>query len=121
MSICLLSVVCSTLHDPFFSRTRSTHIQYIMERHTCTKVLTSFISYFCREYLEGYFLHDPAHTRFIDWDVLKGYYDVGGVRIEDCILVTREGYENLTTAPKGDELLDVIRRGTSGTGEGALF
>ncbi|KAG6069317.1 hypothetical protein E4U32_000031 [Claviceps aff. humidiphila group G2b] len=77
--------------------------------------------YFCREYLEGYFLHDPAHTRFIDWDVLKGYYDVGGVRIEDCILVTREGYENLTTAPKGDELLDVIRRGTSGTGEGALF
>ncbi|KAG5944138.1 hypothetical protein E4U59_007535 [Claviceps monticola] len=62
--------------------------------------------YFCREYLEGYFLHDPVHTRFIDWD--------------DCILVTREGYENLTTAPKGDELLDVIRRGTSGTGEGAL-
>lgn len=121
MSICLLCVLLST--TSFLFRTRSTHIQYTHEDHgkTYTKVLTLFTSYFCREYLEGYFLHDPVHTRFIDWDVLKGYYDVGGVRIEDCILVTREGYENLTTAPKGDELLDVIRRGTSGTGEGALF
>ncbi|KAG6016721.1 hypothetical protein E4U54_000535 [Claviceps lovelessii] len=70
--------------------------------------------YFCREYLEGYFLHNPSHSRFIDWDVLEGYYDVGGVRIEDCILVTHDGYENLTTAPKGDELLDVIREGDRG-------
>ncbi|GAB0135161.1 hypothetical protein EsDP_00003508 [Epichloe bromicola] len=64
--------------------------------------------YFCREYLEGYFLHDPIQSPFIDWDVLEGYYDVGGVRIEDCILVTHDGFENLTVAPKGDELLDVI-------------
>ncbi|KAG5942813.1 hypothetical protein E4U53_007157 [Claviceps sorghi] len=67
--------------------------------------------YFCREYLEGYFLHDPSHAPFIDRDVLEGYYPVGGVRLEDCILVTPDGHENLTTAPKGDELLDVIRRG----------
>lgn len=65
-------------------------------------------SYFCREYLEGYFRHDPNHSPFIDWDVLEGYYDVGGVRIEDCILVTQDGFENLTVAPKGDELLHVI-------------
>ncbi|PWI68608.1 hypothetical protein PCL_01697 [Purpureocillium lilacinum] len=64
--------------------------------------------YFCRSYLEGYFLEDPVHSRFIDADVLEGYYPVGGVRIEDCILVTRDGNENLTTAPKGEELLDVI-------------
>lgn len=75
---------------------------------------SSGTSYFCREYLEGYFLHNPSHSRFIDWDVLEGYYDVGGVRIEDCILVTHDGYENLTTAPKGDELLDVIREGDRG-------
>ncbi|UNI16317.1 Xaa-Pro dipeptidase [Purpureocillium takamizusanense] len=64
--------------------------------------------YFCRSYLEGYYLDDPVHSRFIDADVLESYYPVGGVRIEDCILVTRDGYENLTTAPKGRELLDVI-------------
>ncbi|KAG5930127.1 hypothetical protein E4U42_002863 [Claviceps africana] len=76
--------------------------------------------YFCREYLEGYFLHDPSHARFIDWGVLEGYYAVGGVRIEDCILVTRDGPENLTTAPKGDELLRVIRREARACPSGVL-
>lgn len=72
--------------------------------------------YFCREYLEGYFLNDPAHARFIDADVLKGYYTVGGVRIEDCILLTPEGHENLTTAPNGDALLDVINHRGANSG-----
>jgi Xaa-Pro dipeptidase len=74
-------------------------------------VLTPGTSYFCREYLEGYFRADPTHAQYIDWDVLEEYYDVGGVRIEDCILVTERGYENLTVAPKGDELLEVINAG----------
>lgn len=74
-------------------------------------ILLTRISYFCREYLEGYFRSDPVHRQFIDWDVLEDYYAVGGVRIEDDILVTEDGYENLTTAPKGDELLDVINKG----------
>jgi Xaa-Pro dipeptidase len=42
---------------------------------------------------------------------MKKYFDVGGVRIEDDILVTEDGYENLTTAPKGQELLDIINGG----------
>lgn len=63
--------------------------------------------------MEGYFLADPKHARFIDKDELEKYYDVGGVRIEDCILVTEEGYENLSTAPKGQELLDVINGRTN--------
>ncbi len=33
---------------------------------------------------------------------------VGGVRIEDDILITHDGYENLTTAPKGEEMLCLI-------------
>ncbi len=36
---------------------------------------------------------------------------VGGVRIEDDILITRHGYENLTLTPKGKEMLDIIRDG----------
>jgi len=40
--------------------------------------------------------------------VLEHYYDLGGVRIEDCILVTEDGYENLTTVPKGDDMLKLI-------------
>ena len=36
---------------------------------------------------------------------------VGGVRIEDDILITKDGYENLTLAPKGKEMLDIIKEG----------
>jgi Xaa-Pro dipeptidase len=52
-------------------------------------------------------------ARFIDFDVIEKYYPVGGVRIEDDILVTADGYENLTTAPKGQEALDIIRRSSA--------
>ncbi|KAM0334416.1 hypothetical protein ACHAQA_001442 [Verticillium albo-atrum] len=65
--------------------------------------------YFNRDYIEGYFLRDQKHKQFIDEEVLARYVPVGGVRIEDCILVTEEGYENLTGAPKGEEMMKVIR------------
>ncbi|KAK4556812.1 hypothetical protein LTR86_006383 [Recurvomyces mirabilis] len=68
--------------------------------------------YFNSFLLENFFLNDPKHARFIDKEVLERYMDVGGVRIEDDILVTKEGYENLTVAPKGEAMLECIRRGT---------
>ncbi|KAJ5089315.1 hypothetical protein N7532_007999 [Penicillium argentinense] len=48
-------------------------------------------------------------AKYIDFDVAEKYVPIGGVRIEDDILVTTNGYENLTTAPKGEEMLAVIR------------
>ncbi|KAL1875753.1 hypothetical protein VTK73DRAFT_9814 [Phialemonium thermophilum] len=67
--------------------------------------------YFCRPYIEAYFLEKAIHAKYIDKVVLEKYYDVGGVRIEDDILVTEDGYENLTTAPKGQEAIRSIWRG----------
>ena len=51
-------------------------------------------------------------AKYINFELAKEYIPVGGVRIEDDILVTANGYENLTTAPKGDEMLEIIRRGS---------
>jgi Xaa-Pro dipeptidase len=65
-------------------------------------------SYFCREYIKAYFLNNPLHAKYINTEVLEKYYPVGGVRIEDCILVTDDGFENLTSAPKGEEALKII-------------
>ncbi|KAK4237913.1 hypothetical protein C8A03DRAFT_34108 [Achaetomium macrosporum] len=67
--------------------------------------------YFCREYIQTCFLNDPTHAKYINTAVLEKYWDVGGVRIEDDILVTKDGYENLTLAPKGEEMLKIIREG----------
>ena len=68
--------------------------------------------YFNRFVLEKFFLHDETHSRFIDAEVLEKYIEVGGVRIEDDILITKDGYENLTTAPKGDKMLEIIKQGS---------
>lgn len=67
--------------------------------------------YFNRYELKRAYLSDPAHSKFIDEKALEAYWAVGGARIEDDLLITTEGYENLTTAPKGKAALEIIRRG----------
>lgn len=65
--------------------------------------------YFSRYALENVYLKSPQHAQYIDAQLLERYYPVGGVRIEDDILVTETGWENLTTAPKGEEACRIIR------------
>jgi Xaa-Pro dipeptidase len=67
--------------------------------------------YFNRYELERAYLHTEPHCNYIDREVLDRYWEVGGVRIEDDLLITPHGYENLTTAAKGNEALELIRRG----------
>ena len=67
--------------------------------------------YFSRYELERAYLSSPIHSKYIDKKVLQKYWAVGGVRIEDDLLITAKGFENLTTAPKGEAALKVIRKG----------
>ncbi|OCH89971.1 Creatinase/aminopeptidase [Obba rivulosa] len=48
-------------------------------------------------YFSPHLLAPIRDSRHIDHDVLKRYESVGGVRIEDVVVVTKNGYENLTT------------------------
>ncbi|TKA81824.1 putative Xaa-Pro aminopeptidase pepP [Cryomyces minteri] len=66
--------------------------------------------YFCRFIVEPY-LRDEKHAGFIDEDVLERYWSVGGVRIEDDLLVTEEGSENLTATPKEVEDVEALVNG----------
>lgn len=55
--------------------------------------------YFC-DYIIDPVLNDPVTGKYINKEALNKYKSVGGVRIEDNIVITETGHFNLTTAPK---------------------
>ncbi|KAG4221501.1 hypothetical protein PC116_g30023 [Phytophthora cactorum] len=63
--------------------------------------------YFC-EFIIRPYLKDPKHSKFIDEKVLDKYWDVGGVRIEDNLLITKDGSINLTDAIKDPDEIEKI-------------
>src|SRR5690348_4801865 len=71
------------------------------------------VIYFSVYALQHFYLPSPVHSRYINSEMVAKYLPVGGVRIEDDLLITYKGYENLTTAPKGEAMLKIIRDGKS--------
>ncbi|KAK9478201.1 peptidase M24, structural domain-containing protein [Lipomyces japonicus] len=57
-------------------------------------------------YLNGHDGFKGGH--YIDRDVLEKFWEVGGVRIEDDVLVTDNGSENFTKVPKDPDVLSKI-------------
>ncbi|CEI91867.1 Putative Creatinase/aminopeptidase (Fragment) [Rhizopus microsporus] len=63
--------------------------------------------YFC-DFLIDPVLNDPVTGKYINRDMLAKYKPVGGVRIEDNIVITQDGYINLTTVPKEIDEIEAI-------------
>lgn len=53
-------------------------------------------------------LKDPKLSKFLNKDEIMKYADFGGVRIEDDIIITEDGYENMTTVPSTIEEIEAI-------------
>jgi Xaa-Pro dipeptidase len=51
-------------------------------------------------------------SEYIDHDVLSRYEIVGGVRIEDVVVITANGCEVLTTVRKDVEWLEAVASGS---------
>lgn len=69
----------------------------------------SLLQYHHRDQSLSTTIHQHSFSKLLEQATLtRTSYPVGGVRIEDDILIVKDGYENLTTAPKGDEALKII-------------
>ncbi|KAI0791335.1 Creatinase/aminopeptidase [Abortiporus biennis] len=62
-------------------------------------------------YFSPHLLAPVRDSRHIDPEVLKKYEPVGGVRIEDVVVITKEGYKNLTTVRSDVEWLEGVCSG----------
>lgn len=56
-------------------------------------------------------VEDPEKTPFLNVEKVKSLLSFGGVRIEDDILVTENGYENLTNVPKEIAEIEALMAG----------
>lgn len=66
--------------------------------------------YFSPNLLKG--IMDGEFAKYINKDILNKYWYIGGVRIEDDILITEAGYENLTKITSDpNEVEKIVQRG----------
>lgn len=56
-------------------------------------------------------LADPVRGKYFDAEVLKRFRRTGGVRLEDVIVITQDGVENLTTCPRLVEEVESVMAG----------
>lgn len=69
-------------------------------------VITNEPGIYFRKYPFQAELDDGIWDGIVDQDVLARYWEVGGVRIEDDVLVKEDGYENLTPVKKSFEYME---------------
>lgn len=66
--------------------------------------------YFSPFLLEG--ITEGDNGKYVDKDVLDKYWYIGGVRIEDDILITKDGYDNFTKISSDPrEIEKIVQRG----------
>ncbi|VEU20992.1 DEKNAAC101820 [Brettanomyces naardenensis] len=82
-------------------------------------VVTDEPGVYFSDYLIDLAYKDPKQAKYIDREVVKKYMYVGGVRIEDDLLITKDGYENLTVVTSDpDEISKIVKKGLARGREG---
>lgn len=56
-------------------------------------------------------LKDPEKSQYLNAEKLEKLFDFGGIRIEDNLIITEDGYENLTDVPKEIKDIEKVMQG----------
>ncbi|WRT69710.1 uncharacterized protein IL334_006700 [Kwoniella shivajii] len=104
-----------SVHDSIPTTSNSTPAQlyaYLRIRRPLVKGMVLTVEpgcYFAPQLMEK---HDVWTSEFVDQEVLRRYVGVGGVRIEDVVVVTDDGSANLTTVGRERKWIEGVCSGT---------
>lgn len=96
---------------------RKTHYPHIEENLRCGRklmenmVLTVEPGFYFIDYLIRNALAEPAKARFINAEKLAEFRPVGGIRIEDNIVITKGGCRILTRTPRTVQEIEAVMAG----------
>ncbi|PVH16315.1 uncharacterized protein CXQ87_004187 [Candidozyma duobushaemuli] len=94
-------------------------LRYLRLRRTLKEgmVLTDEPGVYFSPFLLKDVLEDPEKVKYINKDVLDKYWSIGGVRIEDDLLITKDGFENFTKITSDPHEISKIVKESSAQGK----